>query len=266
VADQLGFGERQGTDSQQPALQGRFVTQWQLDKAPNVVPAQFIVSFEHQRRRAIVTAANVPAAFRAAFPSGAEVSSSSNGYSAELQLPTHLLTLVSKYYNGSDLRFFFAGQLLSNFNDTTGLTGTATASSIDGASTVIFGLAGGVPTVAPQRPVRAQGGFIQLGFPLSRIFAAEPQGRNAGWTAYLYYGYDQASARDARRFGARGSRSDLFSGNIQYKLNSFITFAYEQGLYRTRAANRAGALPLFRGVPSYTTHDLRSELAAIFTF
>ena len=90
--------------------------------------------------------------------------------------------------------------------------------------------------------------------------------RLAGWTAYLYYGYDQATARDARRFGARGSRSDLFSGNIQYKLNSFITFAYEQGLYRTRAANRAGALPLFRGVPSYTTHDLRSELAAIFTF
>ena len=266
VADQLGFGERQGTDSQQPALQGRFVTQWQLDKAPNVVPAQFIVSFEHQRRRAIVTAANVPAAFRAAFPSGAEVSSTSNGYSAEIQLPTHFLTVVSKYYNGSDLRFFFAGQLLSNFNDTAGLTGTATATSIDGASTVVFGLLNGVPAVAPQRPVRAQGGFIQLGFPLSRIFDADPKGRNAGWTAYLYYGYDQALARDARRFGARGARSDLFSGNIQYKLNAFVTFAYEQGYYRTRAANRAGALPLFRGIPSYTTHDVRSEFATIFTF
>src|SRR6266403_681334 len=60
VADQLGFGERQGTDSQQPGIQGRAVLQWQLDRAANVSPAQFIVSFEHARRRAIVTAANVP--------------------------------------------------------------------------------------------------------------------------------------------------------------------------------------------------------------
>jgi hypothetical protein len=266
VTDQLGFGERQGADSERPAIQGRFVTQWQLDKAAGVVPAQFILSFEHQRRTAIVTAANVPAAFRAAFPDGAEVSSSSSGYSVELQLPTRFVTLASKYYNGSDLRFFFAGQLLSNFNDTAGLTGQATASSIDGASTVVFGLLNGTPVVAPERPVRGQGGFAQLGFPLSRIFDADPKGRNAGWTAYLYYGYDQAMARDARRFGARGSRSDLFSGNIQYKLNSFITFAYEQGYYRTRAANRAGALPLFRGIPSYTTHNVRSEFATIFSF
>ena len=266
VADQLGFGERQGVDSQRPAFEGRFVTQWQLDRAAGVVPAQFIVSFEHQTRRAIVTAANVPAAFRSAFPSGAEVESDSDGVTAEIQLPTRFLTVVGKYYNGSDLRFFFAGQLLSNFNDTAGLTGTANATSIDGASTVVFGLRDGVPVVAPQRPVRAQGGFIQFGVPLSRVFDADPKGRNAGWTAYLYYGYDQATARDARRFGARGSRSDLFSGNVQYKLNSFTTFAYEQGYYRTRAANRAGLLPLFRGIPSYTTHNVRSEFATIFTF
>jgi len=266
VADQLGFGERQGADSQQPALEGRVVMQWQLDKAEGVLPAQLIVSFEHGRRTAIVTAANVPVAFRSAFPSGAEVSSESNGYSAEFQLPTRFVTVVGKYYSGSDLRFFFAGQLLSNFNDTAGLTSTASAPSIDGASTVVFGLLNGVPTVAPQRPVRGQGGFIQLGFPLSRMFDANPKGRNAGWTAYLYYGFDQATARDARRFGPRGSRSDLFSSNVQYKLNSFVTFGYEQGLYRTRATDRFGALPLFRGIPSYTTHNVRSEFAAIFSF
>lgn len=267
VADQLGFGERQGTDSQQPGIQGRAVLQWQLDKAENVAPAQFIVSFEHAKRTAIVTAGGVPAAFRAAFPSGAEVSSNSNGYSAEFQLPTHFVTAVGKYYAGSDLRFFFAGQLLSNFNDIAGLTSTATASSIDGASTVVFGLLDGLPAVAPQRPVRGQGGFVQLGFPLSRIFDSDPKGRNAGWTAYVYYGYDQATARDARRFGARGSRSDLFSGNIQYKWNQWVTFAYEQGYYRTRAANRSGlTLPLFRGIPSFTAHNIRSEFAAIFTF
>ena len=266
VTNQTGFGERQGADSQQPGVQGRAVFQWQLDKAASVSPAQFIVSFEHARRRAIVTAANVPAAFRAAFPSGAEVGSSSNGFSVEMQLPTRFVTVVSKYYDGSDLRFFFAGQLLSNFNDTARLTGTASAASIDGASTVVFGLLNGLPVVAPQKPVRGQGGFIQFGFPLSRIFNADPKGRNAGWTAYLYYGDDQATARDARRFGARGARSDLFSGNIQYKWNQWITFAYEQGYYRTRADNRAGILPLFRGIPSFTAHNIRSEFAAIFTF
>jgi len=266
VANQLAFGERQGADSEQPGIQGRAVLQWQLDKAASVAPAQFIVSFEHAKRTAIVTAANVPVAFRSAFPSGAEVSSTSNGYSAEIQLPTHFVTLVGKYYNGSDLRFFLAGQILSNFNDTFGLTSTATATSIDGASTVVFGLLGGVPVVAPQRPVRAQGGFVQLGFPLSRIFDANPKGRNAGWTAFLYYGDDQVAARDARRFGNRGTRSDLFSGNLQYKWNQWVTFAYEQGYYRTRANNRVGALPLFRGIPSFTTHNIRSEFAAIFTF
>src|SRR5438552_11398992 len=47
VANQLAFGERQGSDSQQPGVQGRAVLQWQLDTAANVSPAQFIVSFEH---------------------------------------------------------------------------------------------------------------------------------------------------------------------------------------------------------------------------
>jgi hypothetical protein len=269
VADQLGFGERQGPDSERPNIQGRFVTQFQLDHASGVLPAQFIISFMQGRREAIVTAANVPAAFRAAFPSGAKVGSRQFGLSGEWQLPTRFVTAVGKYYAGEDLRFFFAGQLLSNFNDTAGLTSQATAASIDGSSTVVFGLLNGVPTIAPQRPVRAQGGFLQLGFPLSRLFDADPKGRNAGWTAYAYYGYDQATARDARRFGGR-SRSDLFSGNIQYKFNSFVTFGYEQGYYRTRAANSSrfdfGGLPLLRGIPSRQAHDIRSEFAAIFSF
>jgi hypothetical protein len=270
VADQLGFGERQGADSDRPGLQGRVVLQWQLDKAEGVSPAEFIVSFEHARRTAIVTAASVPAQFISAFPAGAEVSSNSDAYSAEFQLPTRFVTLSGKYYSGSDLRFFLGGQLLSNFNDTAGLTSTASVASIDGASTVIFGLLNGVPTVAPQRPVRAQGGFVQLGFPLSRLVDADPKGRNAGWTAYLYYGFDEALQRDARRFSPVRGRSDLFSGNIQYKLNSWVTFAFEQGYYRTRAANRSasdfGGLPLFRGIPSYTTHNVRTEFATIFTF
>src|SRR5882724_4335146 len=270
VADQLGFGERQGADSNQPGVQGRVVLQGQLDRADGVAPAEFIVSFEHARRTAIVTAANVPSQFRSAFPAGVEVSSNSDAYSAEAQLPTRFVTLAGKYYSGSDLRFFFGGQLLSNFNDTAGLTSTVGVPSIDGASTVVFGLLNGVATVAPQRPVRGQGGFMQLGFPLSRLFDANPKGRNAGWSAFVSYGFDEALQRDARRFAPVRGRSDLFSGNIQYKLNSLVTFAFEQGYYRTRAANRSaldfGGLPLFRGVPSYTTHNVRSEFATIFTF
>ena len=270
VADQLGFGERQGADANRPASQGRVVVQWQLDKAEGVVPAQLIFSFEHARRRAIVTAANVPALFSAAFPGGAEVNSDSDGYSAEFQLPTRFVTLTGKYYAGSDLRFFLSGQLLSNFNDTTGLSSVATANSIDGASTVAFGFVNGVPTVAPQRPARGQGGFIQFGFPLSRLLDANPKGRNSGWTAFVYYGFDEALPRDARRFSPVRGRSDLFSGNIQYKLNSWVTFGFEEGYYRTRATNHSatdfGGLPLFRGIPSYTTHNVRSEFATIFTF
>jgi hypothetical protein len=270
VADQLGYGERQGADSSRPGLQGRFVLQWQLDQAAGVAPAEFIVSFEKARRTAIVTAVNVPAQFRSAFSSGAEVSSDSNAYSVELQLPTRFVNLSGKYYSGSDLRFFLGGQLLSNFNDTAGLTETASAPSIDGASTVVFGLLNGVPAIAPQRPVRGRGGFMQLGFPLSRLAHADPKGRNAGWTAYLYYGFDEALPADARRFSPVRGRSDLFSGNVQYKLNPWVTFAFEQGYYRTRAANRSasdfGGLPLFRGIPSYTSHNVRSEFATIFTF
>jgi hypothetical protein len=198
------------------------------------------------------------------------VSSDSDGYSVELQLPTRFATLSGKYYAGSDLRFFLGGQLLSNFNDTAGMTSTASALSIDGASTVVFGLVDGVPTIAPQRPVRARGGFAQLGFPLSRLFDADPKGRNAGWTAFLYYGFDEAEPRDARRFSPVRGRSDLFSGNIQYKLNSWVTFALEQGYYRTRVANQSsldpGGLPRFRGIPSRESHNLRSEIATIFTF
>ncbi len=270
VADQLGFAERQGADSQRPAIEGRLVTEFQLDRAQGVAPAEFIVSFEHGRRRAILTAANVPAAFRAAFPGGVDVASNSDGYSVEIQLPTRFVTLMSKYYGGSDLRFFAAGQLLSNFNDTAGLTSIATSTSIDGASTVVFGLRGGIPSVAPQRPVRGVGGFISLGFPLSRIFDADPKGRNAGWTAVLYYGFDEAKSRDARRFSPVRGKSDLFLGNISYKLNSLITFAYEQGVYRTRAANNSmfdfGGLPLLRGTPSRAAHNVRSEFATIFSF
>src|SRR5262249_18298885 len=96
VANQEGFGERQGTDSQQPGIKGRAVFRGKLDRAKNVPPAKLIFSSKHAKRPAIETAGNAPAAFKATFPGGVDVSSDSNGYSAEFQLPTHFVTVVGK--------------------------------------------------------------------------------------------------------------------------------------------------------------------------
>jgi len=54
--------------------------------------------------------------------------------------------------------------------------------SNDGASSLSFELnASGIPVFAPQRPVRAISGCLDVAFPLSRLFGADPAGRNAGW-------------------------------------------------------------------------------------
>jgi hypothetical protein len=276
VDNELAFGERQGTDSARPELEGRIVAQFQLDKAPGVAPAQIIGSFVDGQRTAIVTAAGVPAAFKTAFPTGVKVDSDRKGVSGEIQLPTRYATLIAKYYTGSDLRFFFVGQLFSNFNDTFGLTGVATGASIDGSSTVAFGLNGTTPAVAPQRPVRTSGGFVNLGLPLSRIFGADPQGRNMGWSLYLHYAVDFAKARDVRRFASTtaGSRwkSDVAAATLNYKLNNWVTFSVEESLYRTFAvtgstpAGVAIGLPLFRGIPTRQWPDFRSEVGTTITF
>jgi hypothetical protein len=268
LVDQLGYGERQGADSDRPSLQARLVFQWQLDHAPGVPPAQVIFSAENGSREAIVLGSAVPAAYQTAFARGATVSSKTDGWATEWQLPTRYATLIGKYYGGSDLRWFFAGQLFSNFNDILGLTGVASASSIDGASTVDFGLRNGIPVVAPQRPVRAAGGFFSLGLPISRIFGADPQGRNAGWSVYFTYGTDEAKARDLLRLEPAGSRarSDMSVGTVYYKLNKWVTFAFEQSLYRTRANTEASGYPLFMGMPQHEWKDIRSEGGTIFSF
>ena len=290
VANQLGVAERQGTDSARPAWEARIVTQWQLDKAKGVAPAQIIFSGMSGWRRATVLASAVPAAFKSNFPQGADVTSSRYGGTVEVQLPTRYVTLITKYWTGSDMRWYFEGQLFSNFNDprqgiTSDIPGlipcTATtcagkAGSIDGSSTVLFGYLGGVPVVVPQSPVRAAGGFAQLSFPLSRIFNADPTGRNAGWTLAFTYGIDQAKARDVRYLsGAGGNRlkSDMGVATLNYKLNQNITFAYETSYYRTRAiqcsaASFAGGTcaTLFEGLAARSMHDWRNEIGPVFNF
>jgi len=322
VDNELAYGERQGVDSARPEVQGRVAFQFQLDKAPGVAPAQLIVSGMQGAREANVVkngvvaavgvVGGVPAAFATLFPKGATVSSSRYGFTGEIQLPTRYATIIAKYWNGEDLRFYFGGNFASTFNDTFGLftknaagacvSGTTNGVSADASSTVAFGFTDG-PTatspgctsavVAPQRPVRTQGGFVNIGFPLGRIFHANPEGRNAGWQLYLHYGIDEAKTRDivnpatrALRTGVRTNKGDLAAATLYYKLNNWVTFGFEESMYRGRTpafctttgapstgtpiACSSSTLPAgfgtFRGNPAREARDLRSEFGTIFTF
>jgi len=297
VADQLGYGEKQGADSGRPEVQARLVTQFQLDKASGVAPAQFIISGVQGERKVLVRASDIPlcnntlstalcpsaAIFRAAFPRGAQTTTTRAAWTGELQLPTRYVTVIAKYWNGSDLRWYFVSGLLSNFNDTAGLAalkpclstdGKSTAVTCDGVgndggSTLLFGLDKntGAATFAPERPVRSQGGFLNIAFPLSRIFGADPAGRNAGWQLALHYAYDEAKARDVRRIGNTRQKNDLAAATLSWKMNSLVTFVLEESMYRTRAVGKEGvAFPTYRGVPARQWHDFRSEFGPIFTF
>lgn len=270
LSNQLNFGERQGADSGRPGVQSRVALQWQLDHAPGVAPAQLIISGEQQRRVATVIAGSIPAAFKTTYPRGVQVSSDSYGVSYEAQLPTRFATFLAKYYHGADLRFFFADQFFSTYNAPA--AGAVTAPSIDGSSAVGFAVVGGIPTVLPQKPIRDNGGFLELGLPLSRWANADPTGRNAGWTMNLHYGLDDSVARDVRLAAPGGARdkSDWAFANLQYKLNTWVTFGFEEGYYRTRALpnTTTGAFTgtFWKGFPSREGKDLRSEFATIFTF
>ncbi len=295
VDNELAYGERQGADSARPEVQGRVAFQFQLDKAPGVAPAQLIASGVQGEREAIVVKNGVPAgvgviggvplAFAGAFPTGATVSSSRYGYTAEIQLPTRWATIIAKYYNGEDLRFYFGGQFASFYNDTatlfekvgatcvsfstlsTSQKAAVTGTSVDGATAEVFGFTDSTcltPTVAAQRPVRAAGGFVNVGFPLGRIFHANPDGRMAGWQFYLHYGIDQAKTRDIRRTTIKTNKGDLAAGTLLYKLNNWVTFGFEESMYRGRTP--PGVTGLFRGNPAREARDLRSEFGTIFTF
>ncbi len=313
VADQLGYGEKQGADSGRPEIQGRLVFQWQLDKAPGVAPAQLIFSGVQGQRKVLVRATDIPLCnnsslgsdgnpvchnnaaptvfddlvFREAFPRGAQTTSDRAGWTGELQLPTRYVTAIGKFWNGSDLRFFFVGSLLSNYNDVAGiskpcLSGTeairCAGPSNDGASTLQFGFdPSHNPVFAPQRPVRTDGGFVNLGFPLGRIFHADPAGRNAGWQLYFHYAFDQAKTRDVfqgidgpTRVGNTRSKNDLAAATLFWKMNNLVSFVFEESMYRSRIADPnladSKSFPKYEGYPARQWHDIRSEFGPIFTF
>ncbi len=293
ISDQLGYGEKQGADSGRPEVQARLVLQWQLDKAPGVAPAQLIFSGLQGNRKAMVRASDIPLCsnidvtvcpdpkvFQKAFPQGAQTTSNRAGWTGEIQLPTRYVTVLGKFWDGSDLRWYFVGALDSNFNDTAGIKKVCGSDadplfcggpSNDGASTLQFGLnGGGAPVFAPQRPVRAIGAFLDIGFPLSRIFGADPAARNAGWQINFHYAFDQAKTSDVRHLGNQRSKNDLAAATLSWKMNSLVSFVLEESMYRTRIANpnlaESATFPKYEGYPARQWHDIRSEFGPIFTF
>lgn len=118
---------------------------------------------------------------------------------------------------------------------------------------MLFGIRNGAPAIARQRPVRAQGGFVNVG----------------GWTLYLYYAFDDAFASDVRKLGNQRQKNDLAAATLNWKLNNLVMFTWEQSYYRTRVVGDPRGLlpfPTYRGVPSRQWQDIRTEIGPTFTF
>jgi hypothetical protein len=284
LGNQLGYGERQGADYAAPEWESRIVLQFQLDKAPGVVPAQILWSGFYTHRQATVLASAVPQDpakgfpvnfYQTAFSRGVDVSSPGYGNQIAVSLPTRWATVVASGYMGADLRFFFGGETLSNYTQAGGLINTANGFSVDRSSTVVFGTnAAGQAVVAPQKPVRGYGGFVQLGLPVSRWFNAEPKGRNAGWQAYVSWGLDAANANDfryAKDIGASGGgpiKDEVTAFTVFYKMNPWVQFGFEESKYTGYAVpnNKDVCTTKVAGLGTCTSTDWRTEFGPIFTF
>ena len=301
LAGQLGEGEREGADSDRPEYEGRVALSYQLDKAKGVTPAQIAVAGFHSRRTSIVPnssyicdgGTNVLAcSLESAFPNGFQASSPQWGGQIVAQIPTRWATLVATAYRGGDLRFYFGGQINTFATDVAGLTAVsgpyvsadggplvAAGGAVLGCTAALVGGAcpGGNVVVAPQRPIRSFGGFVQLGLPLSRWFNADPRGHNAGWQLLFTIGKDQVNNHDlnnpgfvpAYNFGGTAPLPMLMGktaiGTLYYKFNNWCQFAFEQSVYATRAKDGI-TLYTIAGTPSNEWQDHRTEFGPIFTF
>jgi len=245
-----------------------------------------------------------PCSVRSYYPHGLALDIPQNIFTAGFQLPTPWVTLSTNYFRGGDMRFYFAGVLNSAFVDTSGgapitipgttilCTAGTTGCGAGGTATLTqnvytlsgdpitfvnpgTGCTGAAPTdcvakVAPYRPIRGQGGFVQLGFPLSRIFGANPEGMNSGWRLFLAYGTDSAFNRDVIRAGGNSlRRTDYVPVSLRYIVNRWAEVVNETTWYDTRTGTKAGGVPILvdvAGIPARINHDWRNEFGTIFTF
>jgi len=261
------FGSRVGPESGQPGVQARLVFQFPLTHAAGVAPAQIVFSGGHAQRAEIVDAADLPAiaAVKAAFPTGARVTSDQNIWTAEISLPTAYLTLTSKYFRGGDMRYYFSGIFNDIFTDTSGRPVLGNGTAFSGRAIPFFQDTSGIVHAGTLQPIRGQGGFVQLGIPLSRIFGADPAGRAAGWSMYLHWGMDSAYARDVIRTGGNGLyKTDYGTASLRYKINKYVQFVHEVSYTDSRAVS--GKPKLFDGTPAHTAHSWRNEFGTIFAF
>jgi hypothetical protein len=297
------FGDRAGSDSNQPGVESRVVFQFPLSHNwRGVAPAQFIVSGHHARVNEIIpgqaltalsatlppiglsTTTTIEGAANCStptctlltiFPKGIQAGNPQNVWTTEFQLPTPWVTWVTKFYKGDDMRFFFGSQLNDVWANLNGATEVGVGDSFSGRG-ITFGCQGGtIPvagtvdcngspvTIANLEPVAGSGGFTELSFPLSRIFHADPEGHNAGWVLHLQYGTDRAKASDARK-GNGLARTDLDTFSLTYKMNNWVSFVNETSYIVTRAATANSKL--FAGSLVTQAHDWRQEFGPIFTF
>lgn len=306
VNEQLNtrFGARIGSDSGQPAVESRIVFQYPLFHRPDVAPAELVFSGHHAEGKEVVlhgtlatsetlvtTNATVPTltipsetnveiagltgcsapdpvtglcTVAQFFPHGFSFEIPQNIWTAEFKLPTPWITAVGKYYHGGDTRFFF-GDLNSTFADTMGLPVIANGIA-DSGDNIPFVNVNGSAAFAQLRPVRDQGGFVQLSFPISKIFHADPEGHNAGWTFSIAGGTDSTKGEDVIRNGANSlGRSDYVPLTLRYKANRWLSIVNETTWYDTRIAPGAEK-KLYRSVDATNAHDIRNEFGAIVTF
>jgi len=302
LALQLGEAEREGADSDRPEVEGRLTLQFQADKAKGVAPAQIMISGFQGRRTSLVDASSypdeLPAVYAAAFPNGFSASSTMYGGQIGASVPTRWATFTASIYRGGDLRYMTGGLANSYVTDFTGFTqGIGPFVTLDGGPLIAAGgaflgctkalvdgtcPAPGDVAVVPQKPLRAFGGFAQVGFPLSRLFNADPKGHNAGWRLLFTVGKDQMLRRDLTNFEFEGIASPLpilmdtmAVASLFYKLNQWATFAFEGSIYASRTPGKIGdddTNPFFGN--AYTIgnklsnewQDHRIEFGPIFTF
>jgi hypothetical protein len=305
---QIGEGEREGADSGRPEFEGKVALQFQLDKAPAVSSAQIFWSGYEGKRTSITTSADLSGATSCSlaacpkdllgqFPSGFTNSSHMFGNQIGVQLPTRWFTLVASAYRGGDMRFMLAGQLSTFFTDTSRLYAVQNVPTVDNVQAATGGMdvgctvaitagscatSGGTWRIAPEHPIGAFGGFVNLGLPLSRWFKADPKGRNAAWNLYLHAGKDQVVHHDlayGNGFGCGSadgltpcngglplSQSRMIAATLYYKLNPFTTFAFEQSQYQTTLLPNIGPAYDIAGQASSKWKDQRTEIGPIFTF
>ncbi len=300
---QIGEGEREGADSGRPEFEGRLALEFQLDKAPAVSSAQIFWSGFEGKRTSITTNGDLAGLTNilAQFPAGFTNSSHMFGNQLGVQLPTRWFTLVASAYRGGDMRFMLAGQLNTFFTDTTGLYNVTNVATVDNVQAATGGMdvgctvpvattstcsaSGGIWRIAPEHPISAFGGFVNLGLPLSRWFNANPKGHNAAWNLYLHAGKDQVVHHDlahANGFGCTSAdgltpcngglpllQSRMLAATLYYKLNPYVTFAFEQSQYQTTLLpdlTNIGVTYSIAGHAANKWKDQRTEFGPIFTF